>query len=187
MSNRKDTKLASEGLNRLLSLQLPSMAVLSTATSAATTSLVHSDATPDVIAARAGLLHDGAVQYLQTVSAGGEVWQHDYLVIDVMLRAQALHGLTQALLASTIWFDATNGAAFAAHPDDGLVLPELQSLAQQLAWALSPASVEGRGAGSATRSGTATGTGDGFLRVERYYVIAMPLTHDGRGPVSMGE
>lgn len=76
----------------------------------------------------AQLVHAGAMQYLHSIRR--EVDAHDYLVVDVILQAPAMAHLSALLLTSTVWFDATNGAAFAAHHDDGLAFPTVHTLVQ---------------------------------------------------------
>jgi hypothetical protein len=76
------------------------------------------------------LVHQGAMQYLHSLRR--EVDQHDFLVVDVILQDAAMQKIAQMLLSSTVWFDATNGAAFAAHHDDGLVFKSIHTLVQVL-------------------------------------------------------
>lgn len=74
------------------------------------------------------LVHSGAMQYLKSLRK--ELLTHDFLVVDVILQEAALRSISRLLLSSTVWFDVTNGAAFAAHHDEGLVFPAVHSLVQ---------------------------------------------------------
>lgn len=74
------------------------------------------------------LVHAGAMQYLKSLRK--ELLTHDFLVVDVILQEAALRSISRLLLSSTVWFDVTNGAAFAAHHDEGLVFPAVHSLVQ---------------------------------------------------------
>jgi hypothetical protein len=76
------------------------------------------------------LVHQGAMQYLHSIR--GKTDQHDFLVVDVILQDAAMQKIAKMLLSSTVWFDATNGAAFAAHHDDGLVFKSVHTLVQVL-------------------------------------------------------
>lgn len=60
----------------------------------------------------------GAMSYLKKVMTN--IGHADFFVIDDVLEPSALVTLTQMLLTSTFWFDATNGVAFVAHFDDGM-------------------------------------------------------------------
>jgi hypothetical protein len=55
---------------------------------------------------------------------------NDFAVVDVVLQKAAISHLAGLLLSSTVWFDVTNGKAFASHWDDGLIFPEFRQLAQ---------------------------------------------------------
>lgn len=74
------------------------------------------------------LVHDGAMRYLHSIRR--EVDAHDFLVVDVILQSAAMARIAGMLLTSTVWFDATNGAAFASHHDDGLVFRTIHTLVQ---------------------------------------------------------
>ena len=74
------------------------------------------------------LVHAGAIQYLHSIRS--ELQAHDFIVVDVILKDLAMRQLTRLLLSSTVWFDVTNGASFAAHHDDGLVFPSVHTLVQ---------------------------------------------------------
>lgn len=74
------------------------------------------------------LVHAGAMQYLHSIRR--EVDAHDFLVVDVILQSPAMARVAGMLLTSTVWFDATNGAAFASHHDDGLAFKTIHTLVQ---------------------------------------------------------
>ena len=74
------------------------------------------------------LVHQGAMQYLKSLRS--ELHSNDFIVVDVILQTAALNELSRLLLSSTVFFDVTNGAAFASHADDGLVFKSMQSLVQ---------------------------------------------------------
>ena len=74
------------------------------------------------------LVHAGAIQYLHSIR--NELLAHDFVVVDVILKEAALLELSRLLLSSTVWFDVTNGAAFAAHHNDGLAFPSVHTLVQ---------------------------------------------------------
>lgn len=74
------------------------------------------------------LVHAGAIQYLHSIR--NELQSHDFVVVDVILKDAALRELSRLLLSSTVWFDVTNGAAFAAHHNDGLAFPSVHTLVQ---------------------------------------------------------
>ena len=74
------------------------------------------------------LVHAGAMKYLRTIH--GELQANDFIVVDVILKEAALQELSRLLLSSTVWFDVTNGAAFASHHDDGLTFRSVQTLVQ---------------------------------------------------------
>lgn len=74
------------------------------------------------------LVHSGAMQYLRSIR--DQVEYHDYLVVDVILQDAAMAQIGRKLLSSTVWFDATNGAARASHHDEGLVFKTLHTLVQ---------------------------------------------------------
>jgi hypothetical protein len=76
----------------------------------------------------AHLVHAGAMQYLHSIRR--KVDAHDFLVVDVILQDAAVARIAGMLLTSTVWFDATNGAAFAAHHDDGLAFKTVHTLVQ---------------------------------------------------------
>jgi hypothetical protein len=76
----------------------------------------------------AQLVHAGAMQYLHSIRR--KVDAHDFLVVDVILQDAALARIADMLLTSTVWFDATNGAAVAAHHDDGLAFKTVHTLVQ---------------------------------------------------------
>jgi hypothetical protein len=76
----------------------------------------------------AQLVHAGAMQYVHSIRR--KVDAHDFLVVDVILQDAALARIADMLLTSTVWFDATNGAAFAAHHDDGLAFKTVHTLVQ---------------------------------------------------------
>lgn len=77
------------------------------------------------------LLQWGALQQIKQVAEEYTLDRNDYVVLDILLQAKALNDLRKTLIASSIWYDATNGAAFASHFDDGLTtLPVFSSLAK---------------------------------------------------------
>jgi hypothetical protein len=76
------------------------------------------------------LTHRGAISYLQDIASTADADRSDFMVVDVLLKEEALSRMGAALLASTVWFDVTNGICFVAHSDDGLVLPSVGVLAQ---------------------------------------------------------
>jgi hypothetical protein len=76
------------------------------------------------------LTHRGAISYLQGVATTVDADRSDFMVVDVLLKEEALNRAGAALLASTVWFDVTNGICFVAHSDDGLVLPSIRVIAQ---------------------------------------------------------
>lgn len=80
------------------------------------------------------LVHQGAMNYLHSIRR--EVDKHDYLVVDVILQDAAMKQLSQLMLSSTVWFDASNGAAFVSHHDDGLVFPTVHTLVKVYRWYL---------------------------------------------------
>lgn len=88
--------------------------------------LVHLE--PDADRAVDDLVHRGAMNYLHSIRA--ELQTHDFIVVDVILKEAAQRELARLLLSSTIWFDATNGAAFAAFSDESLVFPTVKTLVQ---------------------------------------------------------
>ena len=59
-----------------------------------------------------------ALKHLQ--KAYLELNRNDFAVIDILLDTKLVSEMSHILLTSTIWFDSTNGKAFAAHADDGL-------------------------------------------------------------------
>eukprot|EP01034_Spumella_vulgaris_P023136 gene23136-29329_t len=114
------------------------------------------------------LTHRGAISYLQGVATTADADRSDFMVVDVLLKDDALRQMSTALLTSTVWFDATNGICFVAHSDDGLVLPSVKVLAQQIGFALSSPGKK--------------------MRVVRYYAVAMSLDQaGGASPVAMGK
>ncbi len=82
--------------------------------------LVHFAPAADAVesASASSLLHLGAIKRL--FADTGELPKGDFLVLDVVLTPTAISAMSKALLASTIWFDAANGAAFVAHHNEGL-------------------------------------------------------------------
>ena len=74
------------------------------------------------------LVHRGAMDYLHSIRR--EIEAHDFLVVDVILQDAAMAQLASLLLSSTVWFDATNGAAFASHHDEGLMFKSVHNVAQ---------------------------------------------------------
>ena len=65
------------------------------------------------------LMPKGAFQKLASIST--EIRSHDYVVLDLVLESEVEDVMTEILLSSTVWFDASNGQVFLAHHDDGLV------------------------------------------------------------------
>ncbi len=68
------------------------------------------------------------MNYLHSIRA--ELQTHDFIVVDVILKEAAQREMSRLLLSSTVWFDATNGAAFAAFNDESLAFPTIHSLVQ---------------------------------------------------------
>ena len=85
---------------------------------------------PDTGRSATDLVHAGAMNYLHSIR--GELQTHDFIVVDVILKEAAQRELSRVLLASTVWFDATNGAAFAAFSDESLAFPTIHNLVQVL-------------------------------------------------------
>ena len=99
------------------------------------------------------MAHDGALEQMALASA--ELPKSDFVVVDVILMRHVISSLSNILLTSTIWFDHTNGKAFATHYNDGLAFGIFKRLAQEFAAAISPL--------------------PGKMRVSRYYALAMNL------------
>ena len=77
------------------------------------------------------LLQWGAIQQMKQVAEEKTLDRNDYVVLDVLLQAQAIQDLYKILSTSMVWFDASNGDAFASYFDDGLTgLPVFTSLAK---------------------------------------------------------
>ena len=110
------------------------------------------------------LIHDAALE--QMVVAHAHMAQNDYAVVDVILRPAILSLLSEAALASTIWYDVTNGNAFVAHHDDGLVHDAYARLAAELA---------------------ASFSSQESFRVVKYYAVALNLQEIHEGPLSRVE
>lgn len=56
--------------------------------------------------------------------------QHDFLVLDLLLKQEYLEHCVNALLQSSVWFDSSNGVAVVSHHDQGLIFPSIRVLAQ---------------------------------------------------------
>eukprot|EP01038_Epipyxis_sp_PR26KG_P005866 gene5866-8090_t len=109
--------------------------------------------------------HLGAVQRL--ISVIDIITQNDFFVLDTIIKNEYIHKLNIMLMKSTIWFDVTNGNAFASHYDDSLYFKSFSYLAQQIAFSLSSSKKK--------------------MRVIKYFALAMLF--DGKGaasPVMMG-
>ncbi len=77
------------------------------------------------------LLQWGAIQQMKQVAEERTLERNDYVVLDVLLQSQTIQELYSILITSMIWFDASNGDAFASYFDDGLTgLPVFTSLAK---------------------------------------------------------
>ena len=74
------------------------------------------------------LTHAGALQRLSDVAS--VLRTNDFVVLDIVLEQRASMVMSSILLSSTIWFDVTNGQAFASHSDDGLVYSVFYDLSQ---------------------------------------------------------
>jgi hypothetical protein len=73
----------------------------------------------------------GALQQIKQVIDEHALDRNDFVVLDVLLQPKSLDSIRKILTTSTIWYDATNGAAFVAHFDDGLAfLPIFASVSQ---------------------------------------------------------
>jgi hypothetical protein len=83
---------------------------------------------PDDLLVSSAVAHDGAL--VQLSHAISELSTSDFVVVDVILKRQSLLVMSDALLRSTVWFDAADGMTFVAHHDDGLVHESFKSLAQ---------------------------------------------------------
>lgn len=150
--------------------------------------LVHLE--PDSGLAAEALVHAGAIQYLHSIR--NELQTHDFVVVDVILKDAALRELSRLLLASTVWFDVTNGAAFAAHHDDGLAFPSLHTLVQvntmHLYFFLSFCGTHSPSFNRGVQQvALALSSDDRPLSVASYYSLAMGLQHPAHSPVFMGE
>jgi hypothetical protein len=66
------------------------------------------------------LLQWGAVQQLRSIGVQHTIEENDFVVLDTLLHVDVIDYLFEVLSTSFIWFDSTNGAAFASHWDDGL-------------------------------------------------------------------
>ena len=97
-----------------------------------------------------------------------ELERNDFAVVDIILESKAAKEMTDILLTSTIWYDLTKGNAFAAHPDDGLVHSVFTKFSQEIAASMSKPS-------------------ERPFRIDRYYTLAVDLSSQNTGPLSMGE
>lgn len=117
-----------------------------------------------VMATDSPLIHNAALE--QMVLAHAHMSQNDYAVVDVILKASVLSSLSTAALTSTMWHDATNGNAFVAHHDDGLLHDAFARLAAEIA---------------------ATFSAEKVNKVVKYYAVAMDLGEVHNGPLSRVE
>jgi hypothetical protein len=92
--------------------------------------LVHleSDSSNNAVIASESLVHMGAMNYLKSIAS--QLQSTDFIVVDMIMQVPAMQELSRLLLSSTVWFDVTNGATFAAHYDDGLVFSTVTQLVQ---------------------------------------------------------
>jgi hypothetical protein len=74
------------------------------------------------------LYNNEALKQIQKASQ--QMTQSDFIVIDMVMDPTALSISNTFLSSRTIWFDNTNGQAYASFYDDGLVLPQFQSMAK---------------------------------------------------------
>lgn len=139
-----------------------------------------------VIDSSTSLVHAGAMQYLRSLR--GELHTHDFLVVDVILQQAALRSISRTLLTSSVWFDVTNGAAFAAHHDEGLVFPEVHALVQVRNvyiiypyWILNSLFLY-----FLQHVALALSSEEKPLAVSSFYAISMGLQHKSYSPVFMG-
>ena len=79
------------------------------------------------------MMFSGAQMQLQLATSDmrNEDSPNDFAVVDLILKKPVLQALSNALLMSTIWFDNTNGYAYASHHDDGLTHEAFRRLAAE--------------------------------------------------------
>jgi hypothetical protein len=97
--------------------------------------------------------------------------EHDFVVVDTLLKPPALEQISNYLLRSTIWFDVTNGAALVAHLDDGLVLQSVLDIGKHLAAAVTTSSED---------------IAANVYRVSNVYATLMNVSDSRLGPVAAG-
>jgi len=123
----------------------------------------------------ASMAHSKVLAQLTHILA--ELEESDFVVIDSILQRHVLTSLSHTLLTSTIWFDVTNGQAFVARHDDGLVYNAFARLAQELAASLTLTTP------AMTRKQRLK-----KMRVDKYFVVAMNiLQQPSQSPIMMAQ